>query len=100
MFSVLKQKLVKKKSLKGKQKDQTPGGSSDSEAPRLCTPKEMKYLLNVDYQKIAYEFKRQKQFNNQKKIKRGGLNGQNGTSMMQTSSIDDDMCVEETIIIL
>jgi hypothetical protein len=49
MFSVLKQKLVKKKSLKSKQKEETPGDSSDSEAPRLCTPKEMKYLLNIDY---------------------------------------------------
>ena len=47
MFSVLKQKLVKKK--KGGSKAKQEEVVTPEEPARLCTPKEMKYLLNIDY---------------------------------------------------
>ena len=49
MFSVLKQKLVKKKKGGSKAAKAEEGAEAIDSAPRLCTPKEMKYLLNVDY---------------------------------------------------
>jgi hypothetical protein len=49
MFSVLKQKLVKKKKGGSKAQKVEEGADTPDEAPRLCTPKEMKYLLNIDY---------------------------------------------------
>ena len=49
MFSVLKQKLVKKKKSGSKTKKGEEAAETPEEAPRLCTPKEMKYLLNIDY---------------------------------------------------
>ena len=49
MFSVLKQKLVKKKKSGSKPKKGEEPTDTPDEAPRLCTPKEMKYLLNIDY---------------------------------------------------
>jgi hypothetical protein len=49
MFSVLKQKLVKKKKGGSKTPKEEPSSDAIEEKPRLCTPKEMKYLLNIDY---------------------------------------------------
>lgn len=49
MFSVLKQKLVKKKKGGSKALKEEKAADAADEAPRLCTPKEMKYLLNIDY---------------------------------------------------
>ena len=39
---------------------------------RISSKEEIKVLLDLDVQKIAYEFQREKQFITQKKIKRGG----------------------------